>query len=293
MVRVVNLTCCDAIISGASESITELIQFRTDDGMALVASPAARVKVALKSVARRFDILVRRTPHGRQIDALIDQVALLSGSDVRQILDVGAYVGDTAIAYKRAFPNAVLHCFEPMPASFARLKERVSRVPGVVVDRRAIAASSTRLELIANRFAATSSRLEAASGAERIVGPGLLDVVERLTVEATTIDAYCRERRIDYVDILKLDVQGGELEAINGSSQMLKAGRIALVYIELLLAPIYRQQPFVGDVLAALESCGYRLYGFYNLAYGADSSLYQLDAILVSPQTQARLTRRP
>lgn len=246
-------------------------------------SGSARIKGAIKAAALRRGILIRLLPHGRQGDSFADQAGLLTGTEVRRVLDVGAYYGETAIAYRKLFPDAEIHCFEPVPDSFSRLDERLSGMSGMIVNRLAVGDSREPIELLINRFPATSSRLRPASGVERIVGDHLIGVVETLTVESTTIDEYCREHGIDHVDVLKLDVQGGELAALRGATEMLAGRRIALVYVEVLMGRLYEGQPGAGELLSAVERHGYRIYGLYNFAYGADSSLYQMDAILVSP----------
>jgi len=46
-----------------------------------------------------------------------------------------------------------------------------------------------------------------------------------------------RVARFDRVDILKLDIEGGELEALRGTDRMLADHRIALVYTEFACCP--------------------------------------------------------
>lgn len=244
----------------------------------------ARARELLKAAALRRGLLVRRVPRGRHGDAFADQAWLLRRHSVRRIFDVGAYEGQTVREYRRAFPHAEIHCFEPLSEAFARLREATGGLTAVFANHVAVSDSGRPVTLHVNRSAATSSRLVPAHDAPDVVGQGLLDSVGTEVVDAVTIDEYCRDWAIDQIDVLKVDVQGGELAVLRGAAEMLARGRISLVYVELLTDRLYEAQPGAGEVLTALEHHGYRIFGLYNSAFGKDASLYQVDAILTSSQ---------
>ena len=246
--------------------------------------PLKSVKRFVKRFALRRGLLVRRLPGGRQGDAFSDQAALLSERDVGTILDVGAYVGETAIIYRRLFPMATVHCFEPVPESFDRLSSMLSGDPLTIVNALAIGDRTQPVELHVNRSAFTSSTMSPAPDVSAYLSQEHFEEVATHRAESTTIDRYCAERGIDHVDVLKLDIQGGERAALRGATKMLSREAISLIYTELLIAPMYEGQGSIGDILGFCEGQGYRLYGLYNFAYGADTRLYQVDAILLSPR---------
>ena len=242
------------------------------------------VKDFVKRLALRRGLLVRRLPGGRQGDPFSDQGALLSGRDVRTILDVGAWVGETALLYRRRFPSARIHCFEPVPESFARLSNLVAVDPLITVKELAVGDRIEPVELHVNRSAFTSSTLAPAPDVTSYLRANLFEEVVSHQAESTTIDRYCAEASIEHIDILKLDIQGGELAALRGASEMLSRGAISVIYTEVLVAPMYEAQPRLGDVFGLFDMYDYRLFGLYNFAYGADFRLYQMDAILLSPR---------
>ena len=242
----------------------------------------------LKALALRGGVLLRRVPPGLHGDPFADQVRLLGAMNVRKILDVGAYYGETALLYRRLFPIAEVHCFEPVAESFARLRQAVAGDDRIAANRLGLGDSIGPVDVYVNRLAATSSRYRPATTAGEIVPSEFLDPVGRDTADSTTVDEYCRQRGIDRIEILKLDIQGGEVAALRGAGRMLAERRISLVYVELLVGALYEGQGTAGETMRALEVHGYRLYGLYNLVYGRDSSLYQMDAIYLSPQIRIR-----
>lgn len=61
------------------------------------------------------------------------------------------------------------------------------------------------------------------------------------------------------VDILKLDVEGGELAVLNGSTELLKRKNILFVKSEFLLTPYYDECPVLGHQHVLLHDHGFRL----------------------------------
>jgi hypothetical protein len=66
----------------------------------------------------------------------------------------------------------------------------------------------------------------------RLLGQNLDKLYKKIEVNATTIDQYCIENRIDKIDILKIDVEGYELGVLEGCTALLESNRILCVLLE-------------------------------------------------------------
>lgn len=51
-------------------------------------------------------------------------------------------------------------------------------------------------------------------------------------VKMSTIDIYCKENNIDRIHFLKFDIEGHELNALNGANKMLKDKKIDIIQFE-------------------------------------------------------------
>lgn len=228
---------------------------------------------------------LRRRLRGGGNDAFSVQRALITRPEP-VILDIGAHIGRVAREYRRLFPLATIHCFEPFPPSFARLERAARGDTRMSCHAIAVAAAAGAATLQSNASPATNSLLATDAGATRYWGRGVLDTHGTVRVVTTTIDEFAAHRDIGHVDILKLDIQGGEYDALLGARALLAAGRVSLVYAELILCPTYAGQRTLGDYMALLGGLHYEFLDFYN-PVRRNNELMQVDAIFLSASFNA------
>jgi len=146
------------------------------------------------------------------------------------IFDIGANVGKVTQQYRSLFPDAIIHSFEPFPESCQSLKQRCSQDGNIFPHQLAICEKMGKTTLYSNSSSATNSLLATDSRAGALWGQGLLDTKALVEVEPTTIDCFCAENHISAIDILKMDIQGAELRALQGAEQILARQAVSLIY---------------------------------------------------------------
>ncbi len=65
----------------------------------------------------------------------------------------------------------------------------------------------------------------------KLVTGNLNKQFESFDVRTDTIDNFCNEQRIDFIDILKIDTEGSELEVLEGAKNMLNKTNIVLIEV--------------------------------------------------------------
>ncbi|MCC6303511.1 MAG: FkbM family methyltransferase [Gammaproteobacteria bacterium] len=93
----------------------------------------------------------------------------------------------------------------------------------------------------------------------------LLDKFQNLSLPVTGVSSVQTVRlddigEIDDCDFLKLDIQGAELDAINGGQALLQ--NVMVVHTEVEFIPMYQGQPLFGDVDVKLRELGFLLHKF-------------------------------
>lgn len=216
----------------------------------------------------------------RSMDAFTAQAALTMAKEP-VIFDIGAADGGVAKIYRQRFPLAFIHCFEPLPESFARLERSLGAAPRTFCHPSAVADLQGSALLNANRSTATSSLLRTDGRGASFWGGGVLDTSAQVTVQTTTVDAFCAAARIEHIDILKMDVQGLEYAVLQGARGMLAQQRVTLVYTELIVCPTYQGQRKLHEYFALFDGLGYDLVDFFN-PIRRRGQLLQTDAIFIA-----------
>lgn len=215
----------------------------------------------------------------------------LVGEAASMIFDVGAHVGLATRRYRELFPAATIHCFEPFPESFASLERNVAGLGPVELHPVALAASEGEASFSVNRNSATNSLLASDQRGEVYWRGDTPTTRTSLSVTTRTLDGFARERAIDRIDVLKMDVQGAEYDVLAGADELLARQAIRLVYMELITAPTYVGQHRIRDYLERFDAVGYELFDLYNLGH-SHGRLLQTDVIFVSPETLASYEQR-
>lgn len=205
------------------------------------------------------------------------------------IFDVGAHIGQTAKQYRRFFPKAKIYSFEPFPESYAKLTTKHHKDRRVLPQNMAVSDTSGTIVLNVNADAATNSVLAIADEGKICWGDRLKseDILE---VTSVALDDFCETNLIHHIDILKLDLQGHELAALQGTTKMLQRQAIDVVYLELLVSKSYEGQPKLHEYLALFAECDYELLDFYSpIRKGVQ--LIQCDLIFVSQNLHDKILR--
>lgn len=88
---------------------------------------------------------------------------------------------------------------------------------------------------------------------------------ERILVKK--LDDFCEEEKVNYIDILKIDTEGFEMEVLNGASDLLKNRKISFIISEAGFSPADNRHTFFSDLFEKLYQQGFRIYGFYDLSH--------------------------
>jgi FkbM family methyltransferase len=144
------------------------------------------------------------------------------------VFDVGANVGNyTILANKVLQEKSKIFAFEPSKETYKRYKENTTKIQGVRHYNLGFGNENTNMTLYSN---AESSGL--ASVYKREISHFQIQMNLEETIEIQTIDTFCSQNNIGYIDLLKLDVEGHELKVLEGAKEMIKSGKIDCIQFE-------------------------------------------------------------
>ncbi len=166
------------------------------------------------------------------------------------VFDVGANVGQSAREFVRFWPEARLHCFEPVPRTFAKLSQTARDLPQV-----------TAHNLGLGRSTGTAAMTDLASSVQnRIVTP--TESVPSQTVQILRGADFCDRHGIRRISYLKIDTEGHDLEVLKGFGGALR--RVDFVQVEAGMNPYNKTHVPFALLAGFLHKRGFLLFHIFD-----------------------------
>ncbi len=172
-------------------------------------------------------------------------------TDTPVVFDVGANVGEWSKGFLEEVPLAHLYLFEPSPGCQRQIEalnlNYAALVPAAVGDRpgKAYLRFSSALDGSASLYPRSDSYFRDRN-------------YETVEVNVVTIDSVMAARRLDFVDFLKMDIEGHELRALEGARKALEGKRIGALSFEFGSGNI-NSRTFFRDLWDLLTKHGFRI----------------------------------
>jgi FkbM family methyltransferase len=135
------------------------------------------------------------------------------------IVDVGANVGFAALYFAGKYPDATIHAIEASPRNYARLVQNTREHPQIRTYLLGIGARDERAVFY-------SYPLHYASSFKPREDRG---AAVPTTIRVATLATFLTEQKIDFVGLLKIDVEGHEAEVLEGAD----LSRVRQIVVEL------------------------------------------------------------
>ncbi len=175
----------------------------------------------------------------------------------RTLIDVGANKGQFSLIVRHLFPHVEIEAFEPLESESAIYRSALG--PSARLHALALGHIAADVPFFVASRADSSSLLPlgaAQSAAYGVQTKAMIRVpVARLS---DILDLSSLPRPI----LLKLDVQGGELDVLKGAAAALPA--INFIYCEASFVRLYDGQPLAAEIIGYLLTQGFELRGVFN-----------------------------
>ena len=197
------------------------------------------------------------------------------------VLDVGANAGQHAQMLRQAGYTGEIISFEPQPAAYATLNALAANDPRWTARNCAVGAAQGRLTLNVSENSVASSALP--------IGQASLDAAPEcrytgtIEVDVVTLADTLRTNAGRGI-MLKIDVQGLEPQVLEGCGEWLD--KVAVLDVEMALAPIYQGQALFDEVDSWIRDRGFRRVGIDQAFWNRETGeLLALDGIYAREQS--------
>jgi FkbM family methyltransferase len=209
----------------------------------------------------------------RGVPAAAEHASVLGPLACSTVIDVGANTGQFALVARRCFPKAHLISFEPLPRPFRRLQKVIERDPLSSAFQVALGDTSGETTIHVAQHDHSSSLLPITT-LQSTLFPGTAEKLEQ-TIRVGRLGEFVAPSTITPPAMLKLDVQGYELPALQGCSDLLD--RFLYVYVECSFVELYEGQALAGEVVVWLSAHGFSMTGVHNALFDTHHQAIQAD----------------
>lgn len=177
----------------------------------------------------------------------------------RTVFDIGANVGLYSLLAAAANPHCRIHAFEPTSevVDILMANIRLNKFPNILVRPVAVGAIS------GDGFLHRRSGTDGCSEGMNFVTPARREDSD-VPVAMLSLDDYCRDNGIERIDLMKLDIEGGEHDALMGAQRLLEEKAIDCLFLELVEWAAERSGHTTGEVKSLLVDAGYQIYRFHS-----------------------------
>jgi FkbM family methyltransferase len=208
-----------------------------------------------------------------RVAAGVEHERFLSGLDCLTVVDIGANRGQFALVARQCQPKARVISFEPLPAAAAKFRAVFADDDRVTLHEVAIGPAPGNATIHVSKRDDSSSLLPITS-TQTALFPGTEEAAT-IIVRVAPLREFILVPDILPPALLKLDVQGFEMEALRGCEDML--GQFAYVYAECSFVELYAGQALADEVIAWLRERGFGLRGVHNTEYDRGGRAIQAD----------------
>ncbi len=234
-------------------------------------------KRTLRRALTSAGLEVRRVDRGvrRSLPAVLQHYAS-HGYHPSTVVDVGVAAGTPELY--GAFPDARLVLVEPVQEWRAHLEQLTAGRRAEVVIAAAGSAPG-EVEIMVHRVPELTTMVGAR--------PNDASESERRTVPMARLDDIARDLQLVGPALLKIDVEGGELEVLRGASELLADCEIVL--LEVAFVELIEGAPLFHDVVAEMHRLGFVVGELYNgHTRPLDGALAQMDVAFLREDSRFR-----
>ena len=201
------------------------------------------------------------------------------------IFDVGANNGQSIERFKKIFPNSAIHSFEPIKSEYEIIRKKYGDHKNIYLNNLAVGEIECLRNINITEKSENSSFNNVRQGTNWLkTRSNQFNVDEdkfvkkKEEVKIITLDDYCKDNKIDEIDILKIDTQGYEDKVLQGSIELIKKNNIKVIIAEIILDDVYDKCFSFSELEKYLIPYNFRIVGinlmnnnlFSSIIFAAD-----------------------
>jgi FkbM family methyltransferase len=227
------------------------------------------MKKTVNKILSNFGFSINKLKNKK--DLSFDDIYKMKLKESPIIFDVGANKGQSIERYLKIFPDCTIHAFEPIKEEYLGIKKKFSDNKNIYINNVALGDRNEDKSLNVMIRSGTSSFYDLNENTEWLkvrskqYQTNTVDFKKNIeNVKVISLDNYCEEKKIEFIDLLKIDVQGHEEKVLEGTKKMFAKNCIDAVETEIMFDDVYKKHLSFSDIekhlLHNFRFCGIKTY---------------------------------
>lgn len=196
------------------------------------------------------------------------------------IFDIGAHEGESIDRFRNLFEHSIIHSFEPQNLIFEKLKNKKKNYKNLFLNNFGLSSEKGNKEIFVNSNTAASSYLSIDNKDKFF---RTIKTIQKEQTKIDTLDNYFNKINIDFIDLVKIDVQGYEEDVLKGALKSLN--KVKLIEIEIVFVNLYEKHSSFYQIENILQKHNFELYSLSSISINrVNDQIRNLDALYFNTQ---------
>lgn len=182
------------------------------------------------------------------------------------IFDVGGSRGQSIEKYKKIFKNPIIHSFEPIKSDFDIMYKKFSNDKNIYLNNFALGHKSEykSFNITAQTDNSSFNKINKDTKWIKVRSKQFNTSVKgyvksKKKIKIITLDSYCKNKKINNIDLLKIDTQGYEDKVLQGCYLNLKKNNIKAIVTEIMFDNVYNKYFSFSDIEKHIINKNFRM----------------------------------
>jgi FkbM family methyltransferase len=226
------------------------------------------MKKLVKKIINKFGFELERISHIKKYNINFDDLLKNKICKNPVIFDIGGNKGQSIEKYLRIFNQPIIHSFEPVKTDYDYMYQKFKNNKNIFLNNIALGDKTEKKEFNItaktdnssfNKINLGTDWLKVRSKEFDTTETGYVTSIQKVNV--IKLDDYCKDNKINQIDLMKIDTQGYEDKVLEGSKNTIKENRIKAIKTEIMFDNVYDKYFSFSDLEKFIIPNNFRMVG--------------------------------